>query len=50
MQRGDCLWKIAEKVYGDGYQWRRIYENNRDIIRRPDMIRPGQILKLPDAA
>ena len=27
-----------------------IYENNRDIIRRPDVIRPGQILKLPDAA
>lgn len=50
VQRGDCLWDIAEKVYGDGYQWRRIYENNRDIIRRPDVIRPGQILKLPDAA
>lgn len=50
VQRGDCLFDIAEKIYGDGRQWRRIYENNRSIIRRPEVIRPGQILKLPEVS
>ena len=50
VQRGDCLYDIAEKVYGDGRQWRRIYENNRKIIRRPEVIRPGMILELPEVS
>ena len=50
VEAGDSLWKIAEKVYGDGGRWNLIYKNNRDVIRRPDHIEPGQLLKLPDAA
>ena len=50
VEAGDSLWKIAEKIYGDGSKWNRIYQNNRDVIRRPGLIMPGQVLKLPDAA
>ena len=50
VEAGDSLWKIAQKIYGDGSKWNRIYQNNRDVIRRPDLIMPGQLLKLPDAA
>jgi nucleoid-associated protein YgaU len=50
--RRDCLWRIAgfEFVYGDSYQWRRLYEANKETFpdpRNPDLIRPGQVLKIP---
>ena len=44
---GDSLSKIAKGVYGDASQWRRIFEANRDQIEDPDLIRPGQKLKIP---
>ncbi|MBA3554170.1 MAG: LysM peptidoglycan-binding domain-containing protein [Gemmatimonadales bacterium] len=47
--KGDSLSKIAKRVYGDAQQWRRIYDANRDIVSDPDLIHPGQVLKLPDA-
>ena len=50
VRKGDCLFTIAEQAYGDGKKWRLIYENNRKIIRDPGVIRPGQILKLPEAS
>jgi len=43
----DCLWKIAEKFYGDGLKWKRIYNANKDKIRNPDLIKPGWKLKIP---
>ena len=46
---GDSLSKIAKREYGDGNKWRKIYEANRDIIKDPDLIYPGQELKIPDA-
>lgn len=46
---GDSLSKIAKKLYGDGNKWKRIFEANRDIIKNPDLIKPGQVLKIPDA-
>lgn len=46
---GDSLSKIAKREYGDAQQWRRIYEANRDIIKDPDLIYPGQQLKVPGA-
>jgi nucleoid-associated protein YgaU len=49
VQKGDSLWKIAERHYGDGSQWRRIYEANRDQIKDPDLIHPGQIFAIPAA-
>ena len=44
---GDSLSKIAKREYGDGNAWNRIYEANRDIIKDPDLIYPGQHLKIP---
>lgn len=45
---GDSLSKIAKKLYGDANQWKRIFEANRDQIKNPDLIHPGQVLKIPD--
>lgn len=46
---GDSLSKIAKRYYGDANQWRRIHEANRDQISNPDLIHPGQKLKIPGA-
>jgi nucleoid-associated protein YgaU len=47
--KGDSLSKIAKRVYGDAQQWRKIYEANRDQIKNPDLIYPGQTFTIPDA-
>jgi nucleoid-associated protein YgaU len=47
VQKGDNLSKIAKEMYGNANAWRRIYEANQDIIKNPDLIRPGQVLKIP---
>ncbi|RMF57212.1 MAG: LysM peptidoglycan-binding domain-containing protein [Calditrichaeota bacterium] len=46
--RGDYLWRIAKKpdIYGDPFQWIRIYSFNRDQIKDPDLIYPDQIFKI----
>ena len=44
---GDSLSKIAQREYGHANLWNRIYEANRDILKDPDKIYPGQILKIP---
>ena len=46
---GDSLSKIAKKFYGDANKWKRIFEANRDTVKNPDLIHPGQVLKIPDA-
>jgi nucleoid-associated protein YgaU len=46
---GDSLSKIARRFYGDANQWPRIYEANRGQISDPDLIHPGQQLKIPGA-
>jgi nucleoid-associated protein YgaU len=46
---GDSLSKIAKREYGDANKWRRIYEANKDLINDPDLIYPGQELKIPGA-
>ena len=45
--RGDCLWNIAKKYYGNGSQYTRIYNANRDKIKNPSLIYPGQIFVIP---
>jgi nucleoid-associated protein YgaU len=47
---GDSLSKIAQREYGDGSKWRLIYEANRDQIKNPDLIHPGQVLSIPPAS
>jgi nucleoid-associated protein YgaU len=46
---GESLWQISSRgdVYGDGTKWRKIYEQNRGSIRDPDLIYPGQELRIP---
>ena len=46
---GDSLSKIAQREYGDANRWRTIYEANKDVITDPDLIYPGQELKIPGA-
>ena len=47
VKSGDSLSKIAKHFYGDGNKWHRIYEANRDKIKNPDLIHPGQELAIP---
>ena len=47
VQKGDSLSKIAREKYGDGAKWKAIFEANRDQITNPDLIHPGQVLKIP---
>ena len=44
---GDSLSKIAKREFGDANKWHAIYEANRDTIKNPDLIHPGQVLNLP---
>lgn len=50
VQTGNNLWKLAEGIYGAGTRYTLIYQANRDSIRDPDLIYPGQIFRVPDAA
>ena len=47
--RGDSLWRISRSTYGHGIRYSVIYNANRDQIRDPDLIYPGQIFVLPTA-
>ncbi|HEY5416554.1 MAG TPA: LysM peptidoglycan-binding domain-containing protein, partial [Gemmatimonadaceae bacterium] len=46
---GDTLSKIAKREYGDASKWHRIYEANKETIKNPDLIYPGQTFKIPNA-
>lgn len=48
VQPGHNLWRIAEARYGTGTRYTVIYAANRDRIRDPDLIYPGQVFDLPD--
>lgn len=45
--KGDTLSRIAKHHYGDASRWKAIFEANRDIIKNPDLIQIGWVLKLP---
>jgi nucleoid-associated protein YgaU len=49
VQAGDSLSKIAKRELGDANKWHAIYEANRDKIKDPDRIFPGEVLTLPNA-
>jgi nucleoid-associated protein YgaU len=44
---GDTLSKIAQKYYGDPALYTKIFEANRDVLRDPNKIMPGQKLRIP---
>ncbi|WOI54381.1 LysM peptidoglycan-binding domain-containing protein [Parvularcula sp. LCG005] len=48
VQPGNNLWLIARTVYGTGFQYTVIYQENADQIRDPDLIYPGQVFRLPE--
>ncbi|MDH4069750.1 MAG: LysM peptidoglycan-binding domain-containing protein [Ignavibacteria bacterium] len=47
----DCLWNISKKkdIYNNAWMWPKIWQGNRDQIKDPDIIHPGQKLKIPAA-
>ena len=47
VQRGDCLWAIAKKFYGNGSQYPKIANANKDKIKNPNLIFAGQVLTIP---
>ena len=44
---GDSLSKIAKKYYGDAMKWNTLFEANREVIQNPDLIYPGQVIRVP---
>ena len=47
VKSGDSLSKIAKAEYGDANAWPKIFEANKDILKDPNKIFPGQKLKIP---
>lgn len=45
--KGDCLWNIAKKFYGNGSKYTVIYNANKNKIKNPNLIYPGQVLTIP---
>ena len=46
---GDSLSKIAQREYGAASKWHAIYDANKQVIgNNPDLIKPGQVLVIPD--
>ena len=48
VQSGDTLSEIAQRQLGRASAWQSIFDANRDQLDDPDLIRPGQVLRLPD--
>ena len=47
VKSGDSLWKIAKQFYGDGAEYKKIWDANSDVLYNPDHIRIGQVLIIP---
>jgi nucleoid-associated protein YgaU len=47
VQPGNSLWRIARRVYGEGIRYTVIYQANRQMIRDPNLIYPGQVFEVP---
>ncbi|MEP5761334.1 MAG: LysM peptidoglycan-binding domain-containing protein [Litoreibacter sp.] len=47
VQPGSTLWAIAQDQFGEGAEYIRVYDANRELIRDPDLIYPGQVFALP---
>lgn len=45
--KGDTLWAIAKKYYGNGSQYPKIHNANKDKVKNPNLIYPGQVLTIP---
>ncbi len=47
VKAGDTLSRIAKEHYGDANKYTKIFEANKDQLKDPDVIKPGQVLKIP---
>lgn len=45
--KGDTLWKISERTLGSGARYKEIFEANKPMLKDPDKIYPGQVLRIP---
>jgi nucleoid-associated protein YgaU len=45
--KNDTLQKISKKFYGTTKRWMKIYDANKDVLRAPDKLYPGQVLNIP---
>ena len=50
VQPGATLWAIAREQFGKGIMYVAVYEANKDQIRDPDLIYPGQVFRMPETA
>ena len=48
VQPGSTLWAIAKERYGSGIEYHKVFEANKERIRDPDLIYPGQVFEIPD--
>jgi nucleoid-associated protein YgaU len=48
VKSGDSLSKIAKRAYDDGNKYMKIFEANKDVLKDPNAIKPGQKLKIPN--
>ncbi|MBF0618913.1 MAG: LysM peptidoglycan-binding domain-containing protein [Candidatus Omnitrophica bacterium] len=47
VQKDDTLQKISKKLYGSFSKWTKIYDANKDVIKDPNFVKPGVVLKVP---
>ncbi len=47
VKKGDTLGKIAKEQYGDARKYPQIFEANKPMLKNPDLIYPGQMLRIP---
>ena len=47
IRRGDTLWQISRRTYGEGVRYTTIYVANRSQIQDPNRIKPGQVFSVP---
>ncbi|MBF8669249.1 peptidoglycan-binding protein LysM [Pseudomonas putida] len=48
VEKGDTLSAISKKAYGDPNKYQKIFEANKPMLKHPDKIYPGQVLRIPD--
>ena len=49
VQSGDTLSRISKQFYGDANRYMKIFEANHDVLKDPNVIKPGQVLRIPAA-
>lgn len=47
VQKGDTLQKISMKLFGTTKKWKELFDLNKDVLKSPDKIRPGMVIKVP---